>query len=269
MNATVGAVPIVSIYGLVDPETGLLRYVGQAVEPEKRLRQHLAPWNLERRSWKNSWLKSLGQRSLEPKLEILQVVPAAEADNAERWWIAAWKPSGWLTNGTDGGDGLRNPSAEVRGRIGWRKFDAGAAKEIRERFAAGETTVELADEFGVGRHTIGNVVRGKTWPNAGGPITEAIRRRVPPQALEAAREATLGKQRSDEVRKKIGDANRGQVRPSMQGELHHQAKLTVSEVLRIRERAEQGESFVDLGHAYGVSRVTIRQIVLRETWGHI
>jgi DNA invertase Pin-like site-specific DNA recombinase len=258
----------VSIYALCQPETGEVRYVGKSTDVDRRYCQHLAPWNLAKKSKKNSWLKSLLARSVEPMLVVLEEVPAEEAGDVERWWIDCYR-LGRLTNGTAGGEGNQGMSAEARARMGLRKFNAGAAREIRERFAAGETTVELAEEFGVTRHTVGNVVRGKTWPEAGGPITTAIARRWPKEAGEAARLATLGRQRSEETKKKISEATRGQARPSMQGEQHHQARLTISQVLEIRARAEHGEGFRELGRAYGVSHITIRRIVLRETWVHV
>lgn len=270
MDTTLALVPAVStracIYALCEPDTGEVRYIGKAINPQLRLQRHLAPHALARRSHKNSWLKNLLARGQSPMLCILQEAPLEEAYELEKWWIAVYRPNGRLTNATDGGEGVTNPPAEVRARIGWRKITAEAAREIRERVAAGESTVALAAEFGVSRHSIGNVVRGKTWPQAGGPIASALERRISPAASEAARRATKGKPRSEEVRRKIGDANRGQNRPSMQGERHHQSRLTENEVREIRVRAGQGESFRDLGVAFGVSRTAIRKLVTFVTW---
>lgn len=44
-------------------------------------------------------------------------------------------------------------------------------QEIRERYSAGETTIELAAEFNVTRHLIGDIAMGRAWRRAPGPIT--------------------------------------------------------------------------------------------------
>ena len=42
--------------------------------------------------------------------------------------------------------------------------------EIRERYAAGESAVPIADEFGVSMPTVTHIVMGQTWKLAGGPV---------------------------------------------------------------------------------------------------
>ena len=53
------------------------------------------------------------------------------------------------------------------------------------------------------------------------------------------------------------------------GEQHHSAKLTEAEVIQIRAHCAAGESHRSVARIYGVSRATIRMIVLRNTWTHI
>lgn len=69
----------VHIYGLVDPRTRAIKYVGSAEDPQKRLAAHvrapsirLAPWILE--------LRSLG---MTPEIVSLSVVPPGEDWMAE------------------------------------------------------------------------------------------------------------------------------------------------------------------------------------------
>jgi hypothetical protein len=118
LDPAVSAGRLTCIYALVDPRTAFPRYVGKSTEPAKRWRQHLAPWNLERRSKKNSWLKSLLTEGLEPELDVLDRVPEEQTNHAEREWISLYREFfGFdLTNGTDGGDGgaITDPDALAR-----------------------------------------------------------------------------------------------------------------------------------------------------------
>jgi DNA-binding XRE family transcriptional regulator len=53
----------------------------------------------------------------------------------------------------------------------------------------------------------------------------------------------------------------------IQGEKHHCAKLTASQVLEIRARAT--ESQYELAEEYGIGRQAIFKIITRRTWQHI
>src|SRR5579859_4689242 len=104
------------IYCLSDPSSDELRYVGKSSTGFKRPRQpHSARCG--------SWIKSLKTRGVDPKIEILEEIEDGEylkerLNAAERFWIASWRIAGAnLTNLTDGGDGLMDPSLETRRKI--------------------------------------------------------------------------------------------------------------------------------------------------------
>jgi GIY-YIG catalytic domain len=259
-----------TIYALCEPETGEVRYIGKTRNLRKRQLQHLRPSSLERRSRRSSWLKNLLARGLQPMVCILQEVPVEQEDELERWWIAVYRPNGRLTNETDGGDGVTNPPAEVRALIGNRRITAADARRIRERVAAGESSmVALATEYGVSRHAIGNLVRGQTWPQVGGPIVKSLPRRVSAEALEAASKATRGKPRSDEVRLKISEAKKGRPYPSGTLNPRNAAKVTEAQVLELRRRASLGVSNKDLAAWSGLTLRSVRNIVAGTTWAHL
>lgn len=103
------------IYGLNDPETGECRYVGKSNNPKKRRWDHVSS-NANYHSV--NWIKSLKARGLKPLLEILQEVPFDDWKIWERVWIKASRLIGMkLTNHTDGGDGLCNPTPETRKKL--------------------------------------------------------------------------------------------------------------------------------------------------------
>src|SRR5258708_6389227 len=108
------------IYGLRDPHTGEIRYVGKANDPQRRLTYHLCDSQLAPKTHRNHWLRSLKSLGLKPSLVILETLaPCDDWKAAEQRWIASFLRDGVkLTNGTAGGDGLHNPSDEVRVKCG-------------------------------------------------------------------------------------------------------------------------------------------------------
>ena len=87
-----------SIYGLTDPETGELRYIGKAADPEKRLRGHMR--EMRRHTPLYCWLRKVGK----PGLVILEA-DCGDWAEAERRLIAGARARGdRLLNIADGGD---------------------------------------------------------------------------------------------------------------------------------------------------------------------
>lgn len=94
----------VFIYGLVDPRTEKIRYVGKAQDPYHRLRRgHLLEARLKRRNTHClSWIRSLLRESLEPSVVILEAVVESDWQERETAWIARL-PN--LVNHAPGGEG--------------------------------------------------------------------------------------------------------------------------------------------------------------------
>lgn len=63
-----------------------------------------------------------------------------------------------------------------KGRTNRAKITAQLAASIRERVAAGASQSDLAVELGIGRHTIVDIVRGRSWKWLDGPPLERKRR---------------------------------------------------------------------------------------------
>jgi hypothetical protein len=100
------------IYGLTDPRTDEVRYIGKSCVGLARPRS--GRYRAKCGSWIAS-LKSLGMRH--------GIVVLGEFDTSdglyekEQWAIVYGRSLGWrLTNMTDGGPGLQNPSPETRAR---------------------------------------------------------------------------------------------------------------------------------------------------------
>lgn len=107
---------IVAIYGLIDPRTGCIRYVGKSLNLGQRYSHHVN--YQDDGSHKSRWVAGLKKLALAPELVPLQFVDEATWEAAERWWIAHFREHGAdLTNGTAGGDGMHDPSPEVRAKL--------------------------------------------------------------------------------------------------------------------------------------------------------
>lgn len=74
----------------------------------------------------------------------------------------------------EGGQRENNRDTAEQGRHRSAVLDMARARRIRERYAATDRPLqrELAQEYGVTPSAISEVVRGKSWPRAGGPITQ-------------------------------------------------------------------------------------------------
>lgn len=190
----------VFIYGLMDPTTEEIRYIGKSVEPETRFRSHC---NDNRVGIYNSrWIQKLARQGLSPRLEILEIIPpGGDWQGAEKRWIAKGRSLGWrLTNITDGGEGVvgvwkgrkHQPESLVKignaskgrlhspeykdymktlmtGRnITWgdkisqanRKLTDRQVRVIRKMLARGLLLKEIASRFDVHWTTISNIKRG-------------------------------------------------------------------------------------------------------------
>ena len=112
---------MIYIYGLFDPRTKELKYIGKTKDTLKnRLQYHLYPVALKPITLKNNWLKSLLKQGLKPHITPLQETTEDRWQIDEQENIKHWKMMGCpLTNGTDGGEGLLNykTSEETKRKI--------------------------------------------------------------------------------------------------------------------------------------------------------
>jgi NUMOD3 motif len=108
------------IYGLYDPseenETPYVRYVGYTgFSIERRIIEHISDAVRGHQNYRCNWIRSLLSRDVRPAAICLEEITIDNWQERERHWIALLRPQ--LTNTTDGGEGLINPSQEVRERI--------------------------------------------------------------------------------------------------------------------------------------------------------
>jgi len=102
--------------------------------------------------------------------------------------------------------------------------------QIRQKAVSASTYATLAKEYGVTSVTIGNIVSGRSWKSAEGPLTPTDRR--------------------------VGAENR-------------RAKLSSEDVKSIRRLAIAGASQVLLAENFGISQGTVSNILQRKSWKHV
>ena len=133
------------IYALMDPRTEEVRYVGKAVEPLRRLSQHLNhPTNLGMAMW----FTEMEWDGVEPTLIPLE--QTKHWQDRERFWVAyMWQRGEQLLNRTPGGDGVEGPkSTEWRKHIGDAQRGKKKAPEHAKRISE---ALKHRDRTGVGQ----------------------------------------------------------------------------------------------------------------------
>lgn len=97
------------IYGLFDPRSGELRYIGKSQSGLKRAKCHATQADLKRhgKTHKTAWVKSLLKLGIKPTFGVIAEYETLEVlYEEEQRWIKHYKELGArLTNATDGGPG--------------------------------------------------------------------------------------------------------------------------------------------------------------------
>ena len=136
------------------------------------------------------------------------------------------------------------------------KLTENDVREIRRRYATGETQYAIGLDYAMVPGQISRIVNHKTWKNVQALDEEGNVRPVIPR--------------------KIPNANRGRKEAIAaglvnvaRGERVGGAKLTEADVRAIRTRCAAGEVQEAVGKDYGVSRPTVSMIVSRKVWAHV
>ncbi|MCW2228111.1 hypothetical protein [Bradyrhizobium elkanii] len=127
------------IYGLLDPVSQQLRYIGKTSGTTRRRRQaHISDVRRGRTYIpRHKWIAGLLSCGREPEIFEIERVPKSEWAEAEQFWIAYFRFVGCnLLNATDGGDGL----CSYQHRSDTRAKQSAAAKARYQRAGEREKT---------------------------------------------------------------------------------------------------------------------------------
>lgn len=92
------------IYALIHPITKDIKYIGKSCNPKRRLWEHLGTKELNNRTYKSNWIKSLLVQGLKPVLKVITAISEIGWEKRERYYIKYYRDLGCkLTNINDGG----------------------------------------------------------------------------------------------------------------------------------------------------------------------
>lgn len=183
----------VYIYGLIDPITDDLRYVGKSINPNSRYRKHLQD-SKKKISYKDKWIYSLLNKNLKPELLIIDVVHNDDWIFWEIHYISYFKSIGCrLSNLTNGGDNPPN----LRGR----KRTIEEIKKISEK----QKGIKKSDES---RKKMSESKKGKPilHLNNGKPRGDEHRKNLS-LSLKGRASINKGKKFSEEFKKKLSESS--------------------------------------------------------------
>lgn len=170
-------------YGLVDPRTKLIRYVGCSSCGLKRPRQHMNPRENRANPKKAMWIRDLRTAGLVFEIVVLEETTLETWKTDEIWWIAFGRACGWpLVNLTDGGDGTLGykPSAETRAKFSaYHKGRKHSAEHIA-RVAAANRGKKISESQRA-KLRAANLGRKQSPESIAKRVAKAIGRKMPPR----------------------------------------------------------------------------------------
>lgn len=128
---------MITIYGLSDPDTGVIQYIGQTVNLKRRITQHVSEaekFAKQKGYPKDRWISKLKRNGKRPSVLVIERVYTAERANLrEIFWIKKYRkinPS--LKNVSDGGMFPRlKRTPEWQRKIAESKIRSGRGKRGR------------------------------------------------------------------------------------------------------------------------------------------
>ena len=205
-----------AIYCLIDPRSDDIRYVGYSRFLARRLTWHT---NYDRSdTHKAAWISQLKRVGMTPECRVICWVEHWDAPRVECGVIHMLRARGVrLTNGTDGGDGLNNPTQWVREKISAScsktantpEQKAKRSRIMREAFARPEIRRKLGQAFKGKAFTAdhrANVSAGIRAYIASTPV-EQRRRRCQPRSAETKAAISAGLRRAWRLRKENEHGN--------------------------------------------------------------
>lgn len=164
-----------SIYILRDPRTNEIKYVGVTNGCTRhRLAQHIYDRCHTRRG---RWVAELFALELRPIMEVVECVPIALRDEAERRWIKHYRAQGIdLLNATRGGKGHTGPMSE--------------SAKAKLRIAKTGKPMKFTDPAGRARRISAALTGIKRSPETRAKVAAAFlgRSKIPPEVKARAQE---------------------------------------------------------------------------------
>jgi group I intron endonuclease len=162
----------VFIYGLIDPISNQIRYIGKTNDIKRRLKRHINERFLHD-SHKDRWIRKLIDSGNYPEIELIEVVPFENWIFWEKFYISYFKYIGGnLTNGTNGGD--EPPSSKGRKHTLESRLKMSNTKKGKPIPWLNKGT-KRSDEH---RNNLSKSCKGRVSPNKGKIFNEEYRKKL-------------------------------------------------------------------------------------------
>lgn len=251
----------VHIYGLIDPITTEIRYVGRTKRSlDVRLRSHIKEARVRGNTHVHCWIKSLSNRGASPEMVLLQECNSDTWSEGERFWIEYFRSIGAdLTNIAVGGQGPLGFQHKEETKARWRESRRGEAcywygkKRDPALFALmNEKKRQKFEEFG-------HPLKGKVY-------TEEERFRMGNGRRGKSNTEYMKKRTSETAKELWTNPKWKEWASKMRGESHRSAKLTEDDVRAIRQDIR---SCRKIASQYGVDSKTISSVKSGKSWKHV
>ena len=246
------------IYALCCPDSGEVRYVGKANNPNNRIKGHIRDGSSEANNHKVQWLKGLLAAGKQPKLKILAKVPLKFWEIAEREYITLYRGlmGKKLTNIGDGGEGTSNAgelnymfgrthTPEARAKISAKSKQLVHTPETKARLAEASRNRIISNET---RLKIGLIRKGAV-------ISDETKAKMA--------EKRQGTKHSDETKAKISAAQTGEKNWLFGKHLSDECKAKLS--VKLKGRTYTPETLQRMAEAN--RRTAAMRVVLNTQWG--
>ncbi|MFZ3286542.1 MAG: NUMOD3 domain-containing DNA-binding protein [Telluria sp.] len=227
------------IYGLCDPSTGELRYVGKtSIGLQNRLKSHVtSARSAKGKTYSALWVKSLIDRGCRPEIFEIEFVPAGgDWQESERHWIAMFRYLGArLANITDGGEGLCGAifTADHRRKL---------SESQKGRLVSMETRLKIS-AAGKGRPIPAEAAAKSAATRTGmkrGPCSEEHKAK-----MSELHKGKPGHKHTEESKLKISMAHKGRKLPDWQKKVLTDANIMHRERISLIMKQKMRDKWVD------------------------
>lgn len=236
----------IKIYGLVDPQTKEVRYIGKTIQTlNRRLYKHIydSKYLIESKTHKNNWIRKLTSLGLKPEIILLEENINSDWSKIEIDYIKKYKELGCnLTNSTEGGEGQhgRLMSDETKAKISIANKGKVRDIETRKRISNARTGIVLSEET---KNKISESKKGCTHT-----LESNLKRS---EKMKGDKNHFYGKKHSKDVLSKISSVNKGN---SNRSKKVKQIDIVTGEVIKIWDSSRLAAN--ELGINYkGISKV--------------
>jgi hypothetical protein len=193
----------VYIYGLTEPGSDLIRYVGYAKNLNGRFRSHLTEAAKKGGTHKRHWLRKLLDAGQLPGIVKIEETTKGLCQERERYWIKNLKLTNDLVNSTAGGDGIIDPPPYVLAKMleASLRYNGSRTKQPAQGLIHTEETRKQISE---------RLRSSETWHKNHAKAMEQ-KRGVPKSPEHRAKigAGNSGKVRTPEMRARMSESNKG------------------------------------------------------------